>query len=188
MPVTNEFAILNRRHKMQDAIRTDHEFRDFSMEEIKEYEAKFKRFNLSGTGKLTLQELKLLMERIGEPQTRSGLDTLMQQIDKDEDGMISFREFMAIFQQAATGQLIKNSGVEILARKLKIGAEGFGVEGTKTIFEKKITAIRKSSKIEIEHDFRLEHEEKKRQLEEKKQKVEARKKSFKQLTSPFESI
>ena len=38
------------------------------------------RFNESGTGKLTLEELKKMMEKLGAPQTHLGLKAMIQVI------------------------------------------------------------------------------------------------------------
>ena len=38
----------------------------------------FSRFNESGTGKLTLEELKKMMEKLGAPQTHLGLKAMIQ--------------------------------------------------------------------------------------------------------------
>ena len=37
-------------------------------------------------------ELKLMMEKLGEPQTHLGLKAMIKEVDEDNDGEISFRE------------------------------------------------------------------------------------------------
>lgn len=37
-------------------------------------------------------ELKLMMEKLGEPQTHIGLKGMIKEVDEDNDGQISFRE------------------------------------------------------------------------------------------------
>lgn len=37
-------------------------------------------------------ELKLMMEKLGEPQTHLGLKAMIKEVDEDNDGQISFRE------------------------------------------------------------------------------------------------
>ncbi len=37
-------------------------------------------------------ELKLMMEKLGEPQTHLGLKNMIKEVDEDNDGQISFRE------------------------------------------------------------------------------------------------
>jgi len=195
MPADNELsAILNRRQNLNDAIDSGQdiekkqvkvhkniytEFQEFSRKEIKDYEAKFKSYNVSGSGKLTLEELKMMMEKLGAPQTHLGLKAMIQEVDEDEDGMISFREFMMIFRKAAAGELKEDSGLGVLAKQFEIDVDEVGVEGAKTFFEAKIAAIRKTSKFEDE--IREEQEEKRRELEEKNR----RQQSFKERAALF---
>jgi len=197
MPADNELsAILNRRQNLNDAIDGGQdvekrqvkvhkniytEFQEFSRKEIKEYESKFKRFNVSGSGKLSLEELKMMMEKLGAPQTHLGLKAMIQEVDEDNDGMISFREFMMIFRKAAAGELKEDSGLGVLAKQFEIDVDEVGVEGAKTFFEAKIAAIRKTSKFEDE--IREEQEEKRRELEEKNR----RQQSFKERAPSLEA-
>ena len=37
-------------------------------------------------------ELKLMMEKLGEPQTHLALKAMIKEVDEDNDGQISFRE------------------------------------------------------------------------------------------------
>lgn len=41
---------------------------------------------------IDMMELKLMMEKLGEPQTHLGLKAMIQEVDEDNDGQISFRE------------------------------------------------------------------------------------------------
>jgi len=195
MPADNELtAILSRRQNMNDALDGGEdvdkkyvkvlknvytEFQEFSRKELKDYEGKFKRFNVSGTGKLSLEELKMMMEKLGAPQTHLGLKAMIQEVDEDGDGMISFREFMMIFRKAAAGELKEDSGLGVLAKQFEIDVDEVGVEGAKTFFEAKIAAIRKTSKFEDE--IREEQEEKRKELETKKE----RQQSFKERAALF---
>ena len=38
-------------------------------------------------------------------------------MDEDDDGHISFREFLLIFRKAAAGELVENSGLDVLAKQ-----------------------------------------------------------------------
>jgi len=179
-------AILNRRQNMNVALENGEnveknyvkvhknvytEFQEFSRKEIKEYEAKFKAYNVSGTNRLSLDELKAMMEKLGAPQTHLGLKSMIQEVDEDGDGAISFREFLLIFRKAAAGELKEDSGLSVLAKQCEVNVEEVGVGGAKNFFEAKIAAIRKTSKFEEE--IREEQEEKKREEEEKKRRQQA---------------
>lgn len=50
------------------------------------------RYDVGKDGYIDLLELKLMMEKLGAPQTHLGLKTMIKEVDEDFDGMISFRE------------------------------------------------------------------------------------------------
>lgn len=52
----------------------------------------FYRFDAGNDGYLDLSELKRMMEVLGAPQTHLGLKAMIQEVDEDGDGRISFRE------------------------------------------------------------------------------------------------
>jgi len=189
MPADNELsAILNRRQNLNDGMTVAKrsakvsvftEFSEFSRKQIKEYETKFKTYNLSGTGRLSLEELKFMMEKLGAPQTHLGLKAMIKEVDEDDDGAISFREFMLIFRKAAAGELREDSGLGMLAKQCEINVEEVGVGGAKDFFEAKIAAIRKTSKFEEE--IKEEQEVRKREEEDKRR----RQQSFKERAALF---
>lgn len=43
-------------------------------------------------------EMKIMMEKLGAPQTHIGLKGMIAEVDEDNDGKISFREFMLIYR------------------------------------------------------------------------------------------
>merc|ERR1711971_1457227 len=125
------------------------------------------RYNESGNGKISLSELKTMMEKLKAPQTHLGLKAMIKEVDEDDDGAICFREFLLIFRKSATGELKADSGLGMLAKQCEINVEEVGVGGAKDFFEAKIAAIRKTSKFEDE--VREEQENRKREEDEKKQ-------------------
>jgi len=189
MSADNELsAILNRRQNLNDGVQVSKrtakvsvytEFAEFTRKQIKEYESQFKTYNVSDTGRLSLEELKIMMEKLGAPQTHLGLKAMIKEVDEDDDGMISFLEFMLIFRKAAAGELKEDSGLGILAKQCEINVEEVGVGGAKDFFEAKIAAITKTSKFEEE--IKQEQEEIRREEEDKKQ----RKKSFAEKAALF---
>jgi len=189
MPADDELsAILNRRQNLNEGLEVHRrsakvsvytEFSEFSRKEIKDYEGKFKLYNVSGNGRLSFEELKIMMEKLGAPQTHLGLKAMIKEVDEDEDNAISFREFMLIFRKAAAGELLEDSGLSLLAKQCEINVEEVGVGGAKNFFEAKIAAIRKTSKFEEE--IREEQENKKREEEDKKR----RQQNFKERAAMF---
>uniref|UniRef100_A0A663LPG4 EF-hand domain family member D2 n=1 Tax=Athene cunicularia TaxID=194338 RepID=A0A663LPG4_ATHCN len=130
-------------------------------------------------GFIDLMELKLMMEKLGAPQTHLGLKNMIKEVDEDLDSKLSFREFLLIFRKAAAGELQEDSGLHALARLSEIDVSTEGVKGAKNFFEAKVQAIHDASRFEEE--IKAEQEEKKKQAEELKQ----RKAAFKELQSTF---
>ncbi|XP_069096877.1 EF-hand domain-containing protein D2 [Pleurodeles waltl] len=155
------------------------EFKEFSRKQIKSMESMFKQYDAGKDGFIDLMELKLMMEKLGAPQTHLGLKNMIKEVDEDFDSKLSFREFLLIFRKSAAGELQEDSGLHALARLSEIDVSSEGVKGAKTFFEAKVQAINESSRFEEE--IKAEQEEKKKQAEEKKQ----RKAAFKELQSAF---
>ena len=56
----------------------------------------FSHFDKDGDGSISTKELRNVMRNIGEKPTRAGLDALMTEFDTDQDGRISFSEFLVM--------------------------------------------------------------------------------------------
>ena len=52
----------------------------------------FGRFDSGKDGFIDLMELKLMMEKLGAPQTHLDLKNMIKEVDEDFDGKLSFRE------------------------------------------------------------------------------------------------
>ncbi|XP_072249235.1 EF-hand domain-containing protein D1 [Leuresthes tenuis] len=181
-------AKLNRRQDINDGTAAPRaarifnpytEFKEFSRKQIKEMEMMFKRYDTGKDGFIDLMELKLMMEKLGAPQTHLGLKNMIKEVDEDFDGKLSFREFLLIFHRAAAGELQEESGLMALARLSEINVSTEGVMGAKSFFEAKVQALSQGSNFEAE--IREEKEKRKRQELDKKQRQAA----FKQLQSTF---
>ncbi|KAJ6656806.1 hypothetical protein lerEdw1_003137, partial [Lerista edwardsae] len=179
-------AKLQRRNDPQAQLSPGHrvfspytEFREFSRRQIKDMERLFRQYDEGKDGFIDLMELKLMMEKLGAPQTHLGLKNMIKEVDEDFDGKLSFREFLLIFRKAAAGELEEDSGLHALARLSEIDVSTEGVKGAKSFFEAKVQAMNVTSRFEEE--IKAEQEEKKRQAEEMKQ----RKAAFKELQSAF---
>jgi hypothetical protein len=179
MPADAELnSVLIRRQEINDALDNGHEvkvsyrvvniyteFHEFSRKEIKQYESTFKKFNTNKDGFLSLSELKRMMELLGAPQTHVGLKAMIKEVDEDDDGRLSFREFLLVYRKARAGELDENSGLAQLAKLTEVDVDKVGVNGAKEFFEAKIQELSKMSKFE--NEIREEQEEKKRMEEEK---------------------
>ena len=50
------------------------------------------RYDAGRDGFIDLMELKLMMEKLGAPQTHLGLKNMIKEVDEDLDNKLSFRE------------------------------------------------------------------------------------------------
>ena len=57
------------------------------------------KFDEDKDNALNIEELKKLMEGLGEPQTHRAVKDMISLVDDDKDGKISFREFLMIFRE-----------------------------------------------------------------------------------------
>ncbi|XP_056296487.1 EF-hand domain-containing protein D1 [Pseudoliparis swirei] len=181
-------AVLTRRQDINDGTAAPcrnrvfnpyTEFKEFTRKQIKDMEAMFKRYDTGRDGFIDLMELKLMMEKLGAPQTHLGLKNMIKEVDEDLDNKLSYREFLLIFRRAAAGELQEESGLMALARLSEINVSAEGVMGAKDFFEAKMQALSLGSKFEAE--IQEEKDERKRQEVDKKQRQAA----FKQLQSAF---
>jgi len=156
------------------------EFHEFTRKEIKDFEKTFKKYDTAKDNFLDIQELKLMMEKLGAPQTHMALKEMIREVDEDQDNKINFREFLLIYRKARQGELAADSGLGQLASLTEIDVDVAGVGGAKNFFEAKIEEQTKGKKFEEE--IKAEQEERKQQNEELKQ----RKQDFKEKAAMFE--
>lgn len=168
--------ILNRRQQINEALENGEqvkhtfkvvnvytEFHEFSRKQIKDYQATFNKYDVGRDGYLDITELKIMMEKLGAPQTHLGLKSMIAEVDEDHDGRISFREFLLIYRKAQAGELETDSGLSQLARLTEINVEEVGVGGAKNFFEAKIEQQLRTNKF---HDEIREEQEERRRAEE----------------------
>ncbi|EYC41847.1 hypothetical protein Y032_0553g3356 [Ancylostoma ceylanicum] len=154
------------------------EFSEFSRKQIKFFTDTFKKYDEDCDGFIDFDELKRMMEKLGEAQTHIALKEIIRKVDEDQDGKISLREFFLIFRLAAQNQLGCSEVFQILADSVDVSKEG--VLGAANFFQAKIEEQTKLSRFEQE--MKEEQEERKRQEEEKK----ARREKFLQNKSIFQ--
>lgn len=186
-------SILNRRQQINEALDNGQavrptfkvvniytEFHEFSRKEIKDYQATFSKYDVGNDGYLDLAELKFMMEKLGAPQTHLGLKAMIAEVDEDQDGKISFREFLLIYRKARAGELISDSGLGQLARLTEIDVDEVGVGGAKDFFEAKIEQQLRTNKF---HDEIRQEQEERRRMEEERQ---LRRQQFQQRAAVFQ--
>jgi len=153
------------------------EFKEFSIQEIKEYRKVFQKYDVDGNHFIDFMELKLMMEKLGEPQTHLALKEMIKTVDEDNDGCISFREFMLIFHYAREGTL-RVEGLKTIAATCDVTEEG--VSGAKSFFEAKAQQVAAGAKFEQE--IKQEQERKKKEAAE----AAERRAAFKEKAAMFQ--
>uniref|UniRef100_A0A182F4D5 EF-hand domain-containing protein n=1 Tax=Anopheles albimanus TaxID=7167 RepID=A0A182F4D5_ANOAL len=138
------------------------------------------RYDVGNDGYLDLAELKIMMEKLGAPQTHLGLKGMIAEVDEDTDGKISFREFLLIYRKARAGELISDSGLGQLARLTEIDVDEVGVGGAKNFFEAKIEQQLRTNKF---HDEIRQEQEERRRIEEERI---VRRQQFQQRAAVFQ--
>ena len=139
----------------------------------------FKTYDTSRDGHLDLMECKLMMEKLGDPQTHIGLKEMIREVDENGDGTISQREFFLIFRKAKNGELQVEGLKTVVAKMVDVSEVGVG--GAKDFFEARIAD--QSKHLKFEQEIKEEQEAKKREAEEAK----ARRAAFKARQQMFGS-
>lgn len=157
------------------------DFPEFTRKQIKDYETMFRKYDTDNSQFIDQAELQVMMEKLEAPQTFLALKAMIKEVDEDEDGQISFREFLLIFRKAAAGEL-QCEGLSRLAQLTEIDVDETGVGGAKDFFEAK--AKQASTTNRFEEEIRKEQEERKKEMEE----ARIRKQAFKAKAQSFENL
>ena len=126
------------------------------------------RYDVNNDRKLDLEELKVMMERLGVPQTHISLKEMIKQVDEDHENKINFKGFLMIFRKANNGELKQDSGLQQLFQSvMEIDVAETGVKGAKSFFEAQ--ALKQSASNNFAKEI-LEEQEERRRMEEIKKK------------------
>merc|ERR1712149_96110 len=85
---------------------------------------------------------------------------MIELVDEDRDGKVSFREFLMMFRKQSEGTIESESGLDKLVKLTEIDVSAAGVSGAKNFFQAKVAAFEDEAKITDE--IRAELEEKKK--------------------------
>ncbi|KAG8231384.1 hypothetical protein J437_LFUL008932 [Ladona fulva] len=143
------------------------------------------RYDVGRDGFLDLEEVKKMMEKLGAPQTHLALKAMIKAVDEDEDGKISFREFLLVYRKAKAGELQEESGLGRLAALTEVDVDAVGVSAAATFFEaKKRKYVKERGRQEVWQDSEMNIEEQRktskfedeiRQEKEERQRIETEK-------------
>ena len=65
-------------------------------EQIAEFEEAFLLFDMDGDGSISVKELEVVMNALGNTKTRSELQKDIDEVDADGNGSIDFSEFLTL--------------------------------------------------------------------------------------------
>ena len=81
----------------------------------------FNTFDADGSGTIDTQEMKLLLEAIGENPTEEELFRFMADVDEDGTGEIEFAEFLRAFEKQRGGQVSLEDELDTLDAFVALG-------------------------------------------------------------------
>ncbi|XP_027451239.2 calmodulin-like [Zalophus californianus] len=59
----------------------------------------FRAFDLDGNGRISVDELKQAMAKLGQTLSQEEVDAMIQEADVDKDGQVDYQEFLRILSQ-----------------------------------------------------------------------------------------
>jgi allograft inflammatory factor 1 len=86
----NELDSINKEFLEDDSYK---EVEDLE-ERLQKYKKQFIEFDLDHSGDIDFQELKQMLEKIGQPKTHLECKKMIKEIDKTDSGTINYREFL----------------------------------------------------------------------------------------------
>jgi len=85
-----ELDTINQEYLHEDAYK---EVEDLAAK-LKSYKNQFMEFDADNSGDIDFQELKLMLEKIGQPKTHLECKKMIKEVDKTNSGTINYREFL----------------------------------------------------------------------------------------------
>merc|ERR1711879_593584 len=76
-------------------------------EDIQKYKEKFVLYDRERSGDINLEELKYMMEKLGQPKTHLELKKMIAQVDKQGKGTIVFMDFLEMMLGAGDSSILK---------------------------------------------------------------------------------
>jgi len=81
---------INEEYLHDDAYKDVEDLSD----KLKSYQNQFMEFDMDNSGDIDFEELKLMLEKIGQPKTHLECKKMIKEIDKTNSGTIHYREFL----------------------------------------------------------------------------------------------
>jgi len=107
-----------------------------SQEQISEFREAFSLFDKDGDGSITTVELGTVMRSLGQNPTEIELQDMINEVDSDGDGTLSFEEFLQMMASKLAGE----DDEDELAQAFKV----FDKDGSGTISADELRTVMKS--------------------------------------------
>ena len=72
---------------------------DVPEEKLSEYKEAFDMFDKDHSGSISVQEISKIMKNYGNPMTKEEIQHMIKDIDTDNDGELTFEEFVTLMQK-----------------------------------------------------------------------------------------
>ncbi|KAL6053912.1 apoptosis-inducing factor [Balamuthia mandrillaris] len=140
------------------------EFPEFYLRsKVEELKSNFRRFDLNQDGSLDFEEVKGMMEKLGQPKTHLQLKDMIAEVDTSNSGSISFHDFLRVLHPK------KEAGKEAPALTLFGRIYQTSLAGKAKHFEEQMAQVRGKTKEELEAEVKAEaaqrREERRREKE-----------------------
>jgi len=90
---------------------------DAKSADVEKYKKKFMLYDLDHSGDINLEELRLMMEKLGQPKTHLELKKMIAQVDKSGSGTIDYIEFLEMMMGTGSSILKKILMFEEMAKE-----------------------------------------------------------------------
>jgi len=118
----------------------------FSNEQVTDIKATFAQFDRNGDGRISIDELEAAMRQCGKQPSKLEVRMLMNQVDKDKNGVITLDEFMEYMSNPPTRRFKEDD--------LKARFEIFDKDGDGFITRDEMTSI--VAELDLGQDFPIE--------------------------------
>eukprot|EP01119_Soliformovum_irregulare_P008811 TRINITY_DN21925_c0_g1_i1.p1 TRINITY_DN21925_c0_g1~~TRINITY_DN21925_c0_g1_i1.p1 ORF type:complete len:157 (+),score=54.11 TRINITY_DN21925_c0_g1_i1:18-488(+) len=81
--------------------------KEATQDQVDKYKKKFMLYDLDHSGDINLEELRLMMEKLGQPKTHVELKKMIAQVDKSGSGTIDYMEFLEMMLGKSDNSILK---------------------------------------------------------------------------------
>lgn len=97
---------------MADFAEIDKQFPEFTQSDFDEFHANFQSFDADGSGTIDRRELIDIVRQLGQGDiTEDGAAKMINEVDVNQDGVVSYYEFLRVMRLMRSGQATSFSAV-----------------------------------------------------------------------------